>query len=399
MREVTANLLRASISLIVFGLLLASRELILVSLIPLIFLAIPYSIRIRSVVFRHPHAEFVGEVFEIEINIDCVGFGILKAMHRLPNVFEVVEGSNAVSSFVIGKKNVVIRYRARSLRRGVFSLNEIYVEKEHPFFVTKSHEKFELDIRIEIRQKLRRIVRVETARTVAKSPLPDIDISRIGVPGTDFREIKEYVHGEPIKFINWKATARFNRLMVNKYEVEGKKTIWFFLDANRYMTYGESIRNCLEYGIELLSAMAYYFISRGHKVGMYVIGNGSCVYPDVGKRQFRRICDELLKVESGDEDVCEALEKTKKFLMIYKPFVFLITRIEYSRPVKFVSDLIKMNISYHVLNLRDEHAEVDGFARTLIELIRSKIKRSIINLTEINIGTPPYKIVAGVIGG
>jgi len=91
---------------IVFGLLLASRELILV---PLIFLAIPYSIRIRSVVSRHPHAEFVREVFGMEINMECVGFWILNAMHRLPNVFEVVEGSNAVSSFVIGKKNVAIR--------------------------------------------------------------------------------------------------------------------------------------------------------------------------------------------------------------------------------------------------------------------------------------------------
>ncbi len=83
---------------------------------------------------------------------------------------------------------------ARSLRRGVFSLNELYVEKEHPFFVTKSHEKFELDIRIEIKQKLRRIVRIEMARTVAKLQLPDVDISRIGFPDTNFREIKEYVH-------------------------------------------------------------------------------------------------------------------------------------------------------------------------------------------------------------
>jgi hypothetical protein len=175
----------------------------------------------------------------------------------------------------------------------VYRLDKVVAEFEHPFFAWKSVKELEIDLELEVKQKLRRITKVEAIRGIARSPMPDIDVSRIGVPGTDFREVREYVAGDPVRFINWKATARSGKLMVNQYEVEGKKAVWIFVDTNAYMTYGESIRNFLEVAIEIANSLAYYFTSRGHKVGLYVIGHSMNLYPDVGKRQFRRISDKL----------------------------------------------------------------------------------------------------------
>jgi len=189
-----------------------------------------------------------------------------------------------------------------------------------------------------------------------------------------------------VKFINWKATAKTGKLMVNRYEVEGKKAIWIFLDANSYMGY------CLEYAIELASALVYHFCSMGHKVGIYVVGSGIHVYPDVGKRQFRRIFEELVRVESGKEDLASALHKVKKTLLIYKPFVFLITRVEYSKPYSFISELLKIGLKCQVITLKGD-LECDEFAKVVFELLRLRAKRKVMAL-DVDVNKPVYSVVA-----
>ena len=392
MREVTVKLVKTLLTLIVLGFIITSKEMITVAVIPLTFLLIPSKVSVRGVNVRRSEIEYVGETMDVEITVEFIGFGIVKVMHTLPNTFELVGGNNAITSFVFGKRDVKVSYRVRVLRRGSYSLNELLVECEHPFLISKSFFKLQIEFDVEVKQKLRRVVRVETIRTKAKSPIPDIDISKIGSPGTDFKEIKEYTQGDPVKFINWKASAKTGKLMVNRYEVEGKKTVWIFVDANEYMTYGESVKNHLEYAIELSSALAYYFLSRGHKVGCYVIGSGINIYPDVGKRQFRRIFEELARVEYGSEDLISALQNVKKSLLIYKPFVFLITRVEYSKPFRFTSELMKMGLKGQIITLRDE-VKGDELDKAVFELVRTRMRRKIRAL-DVDINKPIYSVVS-----
>jgi uncharacterized protein (DUF58 family) len=396
-REVTSALIKTSLFLLGFGIVTTSFELIAVSAIPLIFLAIPYGISAKVRDVRYSGGQYVGETFEVEIKLDVVGFGILKAMHKLPDHFELIDGSNAVAGFVLGKSEFVIRYRANPTKRGVYRLDKVVAEFEHPFFAWKSVKELEIDLELEVKQKLRRITKVEAIRGIARSPMPDIDVSRIGVPGTDFREVREYVAGDPVRFINWKATARSGKLMVNQYEVEGKKAVWIFVDTNAYMTYGESIRNFLEVAIEIANSLAYYFTSRGHKVGLYVIGHSMNLYPDVGKRQFRRISDKLTMIEAGNESLEHALENSKKLLAIYKPLVILITRVEYSKPAKFVSELIKMKIPVQIIALKSK-MDGDEFALRLFELLRRSALRSVrkARVMEWNIEKPVRNLIVEV---
>lgn len=147
-------------------------------------------------------------------------------------------------------------------------MNKVSYQTGNPLMTEKkSYGEVEIDVYLEVKQKVQKVLKVGNIGGIAKSPLPDIDISRIGVPGTDFRKLKECTPGDPMKFINWKATARKYKLMVNKYEVEGKKAVWIFLDANRYMMHGTAIKNYIEAAIEAANSLTYYFASRGYKVG------------------------------------------------------------------------------------------------------------------------------------
>jgi len=87
-------------------------------------------------------------------------------------------------------------------------------------------------------------------------PFPINDMAKIGVATTDFREIRNYVYGDPIKNINWKATARSSSPemwpLTNEYEVEGKKTVWLFLDTAGELEIGTNINNAFDIVSKLL---------------------------------------------------------------------------------------------------------------------------------------------------
>ena len=59
-------------------------------------------------------------------------------------------------------------------------------------------------------------------------------IRRIGQTA-EFDQIKEYVAGDDIRSVNWKATARRDKLMVNKYQDEKSQPVYCLLDMGRNM--------------------------------------------------------------------------------------------------------------------------------------------------------------------
>jgi len=51
----------------------------------------------------------------------------------------------------------------------------------------------------------------------------------------EFEQIKDYVTGDDIRTINWKATARRGLLMVNNYVDEKSQQVYCIIDKGRLM--------------------------------------------------------------------------------------------------------------------------------------------------------------------
>lgn len=53
--------------------------------------------------------------------------------------------------------------------------------------------------------------------------------------GQDFRQIRNYIEGDSIRHIDWKATARHHRLMTREFQDERDQQILFLLDCGQHM--------------------------------------------------------------------------------------------------------------------------------------------------------------------
>ncbi|HEY7587826.1 MAG TPA: DUF58 domain-containing protein, partial [Thermoplasmata archaeon] len=124
---------------------------------------------------------------------------------------------------------------------------------------------------------------------------------RIGV-GSDFWGVREYIPGDEVRRINWKASARLDRLCTNEYEGERSGDVVIILDARRESAVGTRNVNAVEYGVRAALGVAEHVLAAKNRVGLIVQRNVlDWVPPAFGRKQLYRILDHLVHVRAGGE--------------------------------------------------------------------------------------------------
>jgi uncharacterized protein (DUF58 family) len=85
----------------------------------------------------------------------------------------------------------------------------------------------------------------------------------------EFEQIKEYVLGDDIRNINWKATAKRNQLMINQYQDEKSQPIYSIIDKGRVMKMPFEGLSLLDYAINATLVMSNVTIKKHDKAGMF----------------------------------------------------------------------------------------------------------------------------------
>ncbi|WP_296382650.1 DUF58 domain-containing protein [Winogradskyella sp.] len=93
-------------------------------------------------------------------------------------------------------------------------------------------------------------------------------IRRIGHT-MEFEQIKDYVNGDDIRNINWKATAKRNQLMVNQFQDERSQPIYSVIDKGRAMKMPFKGLSLLDYAINATLVISNVALKKQDKAGMF----------------------------------------------------------------------------------------------------------------------------------
>ncbi len=88
--------------------------------------------------------------------------------------------------------------------------------------------------------------------------------------GTTFANLRDYSPGDDPRYIDWKATARRNRLISREFTVEQGQTVMLAVDAGRMMTQVAGDRPRFEYAVASALTLADVALSTGDRVGVIV---------------------------------------------------------------------------------------------------------------------------------
>lgn len=154
-------------------------------------------------------------------------------------------------------------------------------------------------------------------------------IRRIGHT-MEFEQIKEYVRGDDVRTINWKATAKQGNLMVNQFQDERSQPVYSIIDCGRMMKMPFEGLSLLDYAINSALAFSNVALKKKDKVGLLSFSNKieSLQKASAKLSQLNRIMEALYSINTNyhDSDFSLLYSRIKKhishrsLLMIYTNF-------------------------------------------------------------------------------
>ena len=97
-------------------------------------------------------------------------------------------------------------------------------------------------------------------------------IRRIGHT-MEFEQIKDYVPGDDVRTINWKASAKQGSLMTNQFQDEKSQPVYSIIDVSRSMKMPFNNLKLLDYAINSSLAFSNIALKRKDKVGLLTFSN------------------------------------------------------------------------------------------------------------------------------
>jgi uncharacterized protein (DUF58 family) len=393
------KLVASALGFILLGMFTGNTVLLCLGLIFLIFIFAALELQSPENLQHHPSPEttivYVDDELEIIHRVTVgKGVGLVTLGQNLPPHFSLIEGNN-VQAYWINKpgETIELRYKIKCTRRGVYQLGGLNWEARHPLQLKPTQKSiFPEQSELVVKPRSLTAKRIRQQKIFTKIPMPEESRVKIGVPTTTFKELREYTTGDSYKQINWKATAR--KLMnpnskpsVNEYEREGRRVVFIFLDTNKALGLGTSLKNSFEYAVQATLGLSEFYLTRQCMVGLILFNSnhkGSdkkprnrqehsqqhYLFPETGKVQQYKIHRLLLDTEIGatDNSILESTNHIKGHIRGTNPLFILVTRLhdenqqnivkgltelrKYSRKSQNMKNMMLINVSGYNLSIK-----------------------------------------------
>lgn len=204
------------------------------------------------------------------------------------------------------------------IARGEFTLGPMSITSGDPFglFVSTKHI-----------EATRRIVVYPPTYRVEKFPLPASNISggeaqrrRTHYVTTNAAGVRDYAYGDSFNRIDWKGTARRDRIVVKEFELDPMVDIWLFADfSSQSLVEDPGIRrigengpavptaggvppSTEEYAVVAAASLARHFIDNERALGFAAYTpQREVIQPDRGNRHLTRILETLAIARSHSQ--------------------------------------------------------------------------------------------------
>lgn len=204
-------------------------------------------------------------------------------------------------------EEVTHNYSLRCARRGVYDVGPLVAVASDPLGLSQREtvvaEPFELLVhpRVELvsDRPLTRQFEDPPIRPPVSKPWPS---------GLEFYGMREYVPGDDLRRIVWRASARTGKIMVREAEQGITDKITFILDTNRgsHSRDGEGLSESFEAGVSACASLAVRHLREGYEV-KFVTNGGPLTRPLRGPASQLLALDALARVELDREPLGKAI--------------------------------------------------------------------------------------------
>lgn len=198
-------------------------------------------------------------------------------------------------------KNKIIEYDVHPVKRGEYNFGAVNVFIKSPIGFVQKRFRFSQDMMVPVYPSFMQMRKYELL--AISNRLTDAGIKKIRRRGNnaEFEQIKEYVGGDDYRTINWKATARKNKMMINQYQDEKSQQVYSVIDMGRVMRMPFEGLSLLDYAINSSLVISNIAMLKQDKAGIVTFSHKvqSVLTADRRNAQLQKILELLYNQKTG----------------------------------------------------------------------------------------------------
>jgi uncharacterized protein (DUF58 family) len=211
---------------------------------------------------------------------------------ELPRDVELADGdlARSVRLEAGGERELELAIRCTSW--GVYDVGELRIHARDPFRLVTWAARVDAAHRLKAYPRpvaLRRLLEPMQTQAFAGS-----QVARVKGDGIEYADIREFVPGDRVRSINWRASARRHALVVNERHPERNTDVVLFVDS--FTDVRGAGRSLLEEAIRAAASLATKYLERRDRVGL--VGFGGVLrwlQPGMGASQRYRLVETMLE--------------------------------------------------------------------------------------------------------
>ncbi|MCS6822596.1 MAG: DUF58 domain-containing protein [Microscillaceae bacterium] len=256
-----------------------------------------------------------------------------------------------VERWLLPQENHNLCYQLRPVERGEYVFGAVNVYVSANFGLVRRRYTFNQQHAVPVYPSYLQMRKYEFL--AISDRLTEVGIKKVRRLGNsfEFEQIKEYVQGDDIRTINWRATARKNQLMVNHYQEEKSQQVYSLIDKGRVMQMPFEKLSLLDYAINATLVMSNIAMLKSDKAGLMSFSTQLDTFLPAqrGKPAMRQILEALYKEQTDFEEtdfehIYIAVKKhikRRSLLMLYTNFE---TYSAMERQLKHLQGLAKQHV-------------------------------------------------------
>lgn len=189
------------------------------------------------------------------------------------------------------KGRVSFRRKLIPGRRGAFQLESVAIRFYSPLRLWLRYVEIPLPGQLNVYPDMKQLSDYALlARTNRLSLIGVRRTRRIG-QDSEFERLRDYSRDDNFRHIDWRSTAKRNKLTVRQFQSDQSQRVMFLLDCGRMMTNTRDGYTLLDHALNSALMMAYVALHQGDEVGMLCFSDSVHTYipPRGGRSQMNRL--------------------------------------------------------------------------------------------------------------
>jgi len=260
-----------------------------------------------------------------------------------------------------GRSRATFHWEAQPQKRGEYVLENVYVAAKSLLGFWVGHYRFPCPGVVQVYPDLKQLTQYAILAKTNRLSLLGIRKSRRAGQENDFERLRDYTRDDQFKFMDWRATARRNKLTVRDFQVTQSQRLVFLLDCGRLMTNQSQGLTMLDHALNSMLMLSYVALSRGDSVGLLCFSDKiDCYVPPRGDSgQINRMLHASYNifprmVESRYDEAFQFMKTRNPRRSLVILMTHLIDEVNANQVTKYISNIHGKHLPLAVC-MRDHH--------------------------------------------